>query len=81
MNTRNAPLPGIHNYWRGENISTYDSGALKYLKKLEKLIDSNKAKALWTKAAVWIHGDLAVSNILKKDKKLSTVMCNWRSCL
>ena len=72
IDTKDAPLPGLHNYWRGEHVTVYECGALKYFKELRGIIDTDKALKLWEKAAatkwnnpaVWIHGDLAVGNFL-----------------
>ncbi|MBP9792270.1 MAG: phosphotransferase [Rickettsiales bacterium] len=77
-----APLPGLHNYWRGEHISVYENGALRYFVQLEGLIDSEQVLSIWKKAVItkwqnsplWIHGDLASSNILVKDGKLYAVI-------
>jgi len=72
IDTKDAPLPGLHNYWRGEHVSVYECGARKYLKELDGIIDSKVTLALWEKAVatkwekppVWIHGDLAAGNFL-----------------
>ncbi|QLE78368.1 aminoglycoside phosphotransferase family protein [Francisella sp. Scap27] len=77
-----GPGPGQHNYWRGDHISVYDSGARKQIANLADVIDSNSALKLWeracgtkwNKAPIWIHGDFAVGNILIKDDKLSGVI-------
>jgi aminoglycoside phosphotransferase (APT) family kinase protein len=77
-----GPTPGQHNWWRGDHVSVYDDGARKQIAELSDAIDANKAMALWTqacktkwsKAPVWIHGDIAVGNIIIQDNKLSGVI-------
>jgi aminoglycoside phosphotransferase (APT) family kinase protein len=75
IDTKNAPLPGLHNYWRGEHFTVYECGALKYFEKLKDVINTDKAIKIWEKASstkwekppVWIHGDLAPGNILVSE--------------
>ena len=77
-----GPSPGQHNWWRGDHVSVYDSGAREQIAKLADIIDSNSALELWEKACgtkwnkvpIWIHGDIAVGNILIQDNKLSGVI-------
>lgn len=77
-----GPLPGPHNYWRGEHPSVYDLEARVALKELTQLIDTRQAIALWETAIashwkrnpVWIHGDLASGNILINEGKLSAII-------
>ncbi len=78
----NALLPGLHNYWRGDHVSVYDAQAREQIAKLQSMIDSKAAFALWEAAvsskwhqpSVWVHGDLASGNILVKDGKLAAVI-------
>jgi aminoglycoside phosphotransferase (APT) family kinase protein len=77
-----GPSPGQHNWYRGDHISVYDSGAREQIAKLADIIDSNSAIDLWDRACgtkwnkepIWIHGDFAFGNILIKDNKLSGVI-------
>lgn len=74
--------PGLHNWWRGDHVSVYDEQAREQIKKLGDVIDPDLALPLWEKAIgttwskspVWIHGDMAVGNILVKNKKLSGII-------
>lgn len=76
------PLPGLHNYWRGEHIGVYENGALSYFNMLRHFFDRDKLLSIWKRAAItkWqkpplcIHGDLTSANILMKDGKLSAVI-------
>lgn len=77
-----GPLPGQHNFWRGDHISVYDSGFREQIEKLADIMDCNKAIDLWEracatkwgKAPVWIHGDFAIGNFLIEKGTLSAVI-------
>ncbi|MCP5369392.1 MAG: phosphotransferase [Rickettsiaceae bacterium] len=77
-----GPSPGQHNWWRGDHVSVYDSGAREQIAKLADIIDGSSALELWERACatkwnkepIWIHGDFAVGNILIKYNKLSGVI-------
>lgn len=77
-----GPSPGQHNWYRGDHLSVYDSGAREQIAKLADIIDGSSALELWERACatkwnkepIWIHGDFAASNILIKDNKLSGVI-------
>lgn len=77
-----GPMPGTHNWYRGDHISVYDKGARGQIEQLDGLIDCQSALTLWEKAMqtkwqnppVWIHGDFAAGNILIQDGKLAGVI-------
>ena len=77
-----GPLPGQHNWWRGDPVSVYDEGARQQIAALSEIIDEKRALNLWERACktewgkppVWIHGDFASGNILIKDNELSAVI-------
>lgn len=79
---KDAPPPGLHNWWRAAHTSSYDSETSALIIKLRHLVDEGMAKALWDKAIaskwskdpVWVHGDVASGNILVKDNRLSAVI-------
>jgi aminoglycoside phosphotransferase (APT) family kinase protein len=74
--------PGQHNWWRGDHVSVYDKGAREQIGALDALIDTARALTLWEKACatqwdkepVWVHGDVAIGNILIEEGKLSAVI-------
>ncbi len=77
-----GPMPGQHNWWRGDHVSVYDKGAREQIAKLAHIIDSNKALDLWEQACatkwnkppLWIHGDFAIGNMLMDSGKLSSII-------
>ena len=76
ISTDSAPQAGNHNFFRGAHPSIYDAEAREALAKLN-LPDVIWGKALqskWNKNLVWIHGDLAVGNILLKNDHLVGVI-------
>lgn len=78
----NGPMPGQHNWWRGDHLSVYDEDARKQISNLATTIDSNACLSLWEKACntqwqhppVWIHGDLSSGNIIIKDNQLHGII-------
>lgn len=77
-----GPQPGPHNWWRGDHLSVYDTGARQQVAQLADIIDTKTAinlweqacKTRWDKSPVWIHGDFAIGNMLLKDNKLSAII-------
>ncbi len=77
-----GPQPGQHNWWRGDHVIVYDRGAREQIAQLTNIIDATAALDLWEQACatrwhhdpVWIHGDLAIGNILIVDGKLSALI-------
>lgn len=75
-------IPGQHNWWRGDHVSVYDQDARKQIAELAEFIDASKALNLWQQACstkwekkpVWIHGDLAIGNMLMSNGKLSAII-------
>lgn len=82
INNVDGPAPGQHNWWRGDHVSVYDKDARQHIKSLSSLIDASQAMDLWehacdtkwNKLPVWVHGDMAVGNILIRDGKLSAII-------
>ena len=77
-----GPLAGEHNFYRGGSLSIYDTETREAIENLE---DKNYAKATtevwdlalasaWERPPVWVHGDVAVGNLLVKNGQLSAVI-------
>lgn len=77
-----GPLPGAHNYYRGDHPSVYDAQTRSAITELQTMIDADRAMAVWEKAInskwnknpVWIHGDFASGNFLIKNNRLTAVI-------
>lgn len=77
-----GPPPGQHNFWRGGPLGTYDAETRETLAVLERRIDADAATAAWEAALgaiwqgppVWLHGDVAASNLLVHDGRLCAVI-------
>jgi len=80
-NSKNGPTPGLHNFYRGGDLSVYHDETLKAIEK-QNLFSKSKCLEYWllgvnslfTKKPVWIHGDIAVGNLLVNNGKLSAVI-------
>jgi aminoglycoside phosphotransferase (APT) family kinase protein len=87
MDTTNGPLPGIHNFHRGGSLNIYDQEARDSIALLGQRIDQGRALALWDIAlastcsgpGVWVHGDVAPTNMLLTEGRLSAVL-DFGSC-
>ena len=77
-----APKAGKSTFYRGCSPKFYDDDTRNYLDKLRNIIDYPKALKIWENAInseweknpVWIHGDLAIGNILIKDNKVNAII-------
>ena len=82
IETKEGPLPGEHNFYRGLNPAIYQkevNGTLQMLKKelpVETLKDiwADSVATKWKNPPVWIHGDIAPGNLLVQNGKLSGVI-------
>lgn len=77
-----GPEPGLHNWYRGGPLTTYDGWARASLKTLEGVVDTELAEEMWERAlrtpwdgrAVWFHGDIASGNLLVRGGALGAVI-------
>jgi aminoglycoside phosphotransferase (APT) family kinase protein len=77
-----GPQPGLHNWYRGATLRTYDKTAQESLAALAGHIDVDLATEIWSAALsarwdgvdVWFHGDLAEGNLLLKNGGLAAVI-------
>lgn len=72
MQISDGPVAGTHNFYRGGSLYIYDKETITAIRNTQKTFDEemvsqiwNKAlESEWTKKSVWIHGDVAPSNLL-----------------
>jgi aminoglycoside phosphotransferase (APT) family kinase protein len=77
-----GPGPGLHNWFRGGPLRTYDGEFRRGLAALDGDVDAGRAAALWQEALdahwdgtpVWFHGDIAAGNLLHADGRLAAVI-------
>jgi aminoglycoside phosphotransferase (APT) family kinase protein len=77
-----GPRPGIHNWFRGGPLRTFEGFTHRALAALDGHIDVGLARKIWKDALdapwdgteSWLHGDLAAGNILLNDGLLAAVI-------
>jgi len=77
-----GPQPGPHNFYRGGPLETYDAETRQAIAILAREIDSVAATAVWdaglksnwSRAPVWLHGDMSAGNLLLREGRLSAVI-------
>lgn len=77
-----GPPAGQHSFFRGGPLSTYDTETRAAIGELADQIDTEAATQVWEAALaatwpgppVWVHGDVAPSNLLVVDGRLSAVI-------
>jgi aminoglycoside phosphotransferase (APT) family kinase protein len=77
-----GPAPGLHNWYRGGPVATYDGLAQGSLQALDGHIRTDVAREIWRRALlpswdkrpVWFHGDVAHGNLLVQDGRLAAVI-------
>jgi aminoglycoside phosphotransferase (APT) family kinase protein len=77
-----GPAPGEHNFFRGAPLTVYDQQTRDAVATLGGQIDGAAALAIWERACasewtetpLWLHGDVAVGNVLLRDGRLSAVL-------
>ncbi len=80
--TTGAPIGGPHNFYRGAEIAVYDAQTRRAIEILHDKIDVAAVTSLWNVVLsttwqappVWIHGDVAVGNLLVDKGRLSAVI-------
>ncbi|HVI32826.1 aminoglycoside phosphotransferase family protein [Phenylobacterium sp.] len=84
-----GPPAGQHSFHRGGDLAVYDAETREALGKLEGEVDTRRARALWDAALasawdhppVWVHGDVAPSNLLVEGGRLSAVIDFGQLCV
>jgi aminoglycoside phosphotransferase (APT) family kinase protein len=77
-----GPPAGPHNFYRGGPLTTYDAETRTAIAALGDRIDGPAATAVWETALattwsgppVWVHGDVAVGNLLVREGRLAAVI-------
>ena len=77
-----GPPPGAHNFFRGGPLATWDGQTRELIRLAADDIDAGAAASVWDTALaspreqtlVWVHGDLAASNMLVADGALHAVI-------
>jgi aminoglycoside phosphotransferase (APT) family kinase protein len=77
-----GPPPGAHSFGRGGPLRAYDAEARAAAAELSDGVDVEAVGAVWdaalaarwSGAARWVHGDIAPSNLLVRDGRLSAVI-------
>lgn len=81
----NTPLAGAHNFYRGGELSVYHRETLEALERLKTVLppeDIGRYRMIWEDALstryagspVWVHGDVAVGNLLVRDGRLAALI-------
>ena len=82
INAENGPQAGAHNFYRGGDLAVYIEEFEQALTQLPAGPQRNHYQDIWTtalatkwkKKPVWVHGDIAVGNLLVNDGPLSGVI-------
>ena len=82
IDTTGGPPAGRHSFFRGGPLATYDTETRATIADLANEIDADAAtgvweaalSAPWTGQPVWVHGDVAPSNLLVVDGHLRAVI-------
>lgn len=77
-----GPQPGVHNWFRGGTLRTFDATARGALAELDAQVDVGLAAAAWDDSLearwdgvdTWFHGDLAAGNLLLERGRLAAVI-------
>ena len=77
-----APGPGKETFFRGGDLRVYDDQTRRCIEALHDLVDRTAATAVWEAALeagwqgpdVWVHGDIAASNLLVDEGRLCGVI-------
>lgn len=82
VDTADGPSPGLHNWYRGGPLQTYDELARGALAELGDHLDVRAAADLWARTPTtpwdgtvrWFHGDIAPGNLLTSGGRLAGVI-------
>lgn len=82
VDTSGGPPPGAHSFNRGGPLANFDEQTRGAIESLRGTTDTGAATDVWDAALeaswrndpVWVHGDVAVTNLLLRDGRLSAVI-------
>lgn len=82
IDSTGGPIAGAHNFYRGGSLLAYDEEMSKAIPLIQDAKDKRIAEQLWKEAVssvwqgkpVWVHGDIAVGNLLVKHGALCAVI-------
>ena len=82
VDAHDGPEPGPHNFFRGGPLETYADEAERAIAALGDEIAADDVRRVlddalatrWERAPVWVHGDVAASNLLLRDGRLAAVI-------
>jgi aminoglycoside phosphotransferase (APT) family kinase protein len=82
IDARNGPIAGAHNFHRGGSLAVYDTETRQSSADLAVTIDVAGVTDVWDAALatswqeplVWVHGDIAETNLLVKAGRLHAVI-------
>lgn len=82
IDTTDGPAPGLHNFYRGGPVGTYDEETRRAIADLDGVIDTAAVTKVWESALgaerngspVWVHGDMHATNLLVKDWRLRAII-------
>ena len=77
-----GPPAGAQSFFRGGDLAVYDDETRQCIAELGERVDGDSALAVWEAALatrwdgppVWVHGDLAVGNLLVAEGRLAAVI-------
>ncbi len=82
IDTTDGPRPGLHNFYRGGSLTTYDAEVRQAIAVLEDRLDTKAATEVWDmglnttwdRPPVWLHGDVNAGNLLIHEGRLSAII-------
>lgn len=82
IDTIEGPVAGQHNFYRGGSLKMYNTQVGQAIAKLSDTIDFGLIRQIWNQAItsewnkplVWVHGDIAPTNLLVRNGKLAAVI-------
>lgn len=82
IDASNGIPAGVQNFHRGGNLAVYDPDSRSVIENIAATYDKHLLTEIWelalattyTSAPLWLHGDVAVGNLLVKNGRLSGVI-------